>query len=55
MTSLTPHTMEWSQSGMGNPEPRTLQPIRVQPEKEQEGRDGGGLPEPYKTKTLACS
>ena len=51
MTSLTPHTMEWSQSGMGNPEPRTLQPIRVQPEKEQEGREG--RPEPSKMRTLA--
>ena len=35
MTSLTPHTMESSQSGMDSPAPRAIQPVRVEPEKEQ--------------------
>ena len=38
-----PHTMETSQSGMDNPTPRAIKPIRVESEKEQEGRDGRGL------------
>jgi len=40
MTSLTPHTMESSQSGMDSPAPRVIQPIRVEPEKERGGREG---------------
>ena len=46
--------MEMSQSGMDNPAPRAIKPIREEPEKEQGGRDGE-RPEPYKTWTLACS
>lgn len=40
MISLTPHTMEPSQSGMGNLAPRVTQPVRIEPEKEQAGRAG---------------
>lgn len=40
MISLTPHTMESSQSGMGNLAPRVIQPVRIEPEKEQGGREG---------------
>ena len=44
------HPMETSQSGIDNPAPRVIQPIRI----ELEGREGGGeRPEPYKTRTLA--
>ena len=41
MTTLTPHTTEWSQSEMDNPALRVARPIRVGPEKEQEGREVG--------------
>ena len=40
---------------MDNPAPRVIQPIRVEPEKELGGREGGGRPEPCKTRTLASS
>ena len=32
---ITPHTMETSRSGTDNPTRRAIQPIRVEPEKEQ--------------------
>ena len=35
--------METSQSGIDNPGPRVIKPIRVEPEKEQGGKDRGGL------------
>ena len=49
----TPHIMKTSQSGMDNPGPRVVQPIRVGPEKEQRGKGEVGQPEPYKTRILA--
>ena len=51
VTSLTPHTMETSQSGLDNPVPRAIQPIRVEPDKKRGGSEGGQ--EPYETRTLA--
>ena len=38
--SLSPHTMESSQSGMDNPAPRVTQPIKVEPKKGQGGMEG---------------
>ena len=37
--SLTPHTMEWSQSGTDNP---SIQANEGRTRKEQGGREGGG-------------
>ena len=38
--SLIPQTMESSQSGMDNPAPRVIKPIRVEPEKKQGEGEG---------------
>ena len=34
-----PHTVELSQSGMDNPAPTAIKPIRVGPDKKKEGRE----------------
>ena len=41
MTSLTPQTGESNQSGMDNPAPRIIRPIRGEPEREQGGTEEG--------------
>ena len=53
----TLRAMKMSQSGMDSSALRVIRSITVKPEKEQEGREGGGRgqPEPYKTKALAYS
>ena len=38
-----PDTMKTSQSGTDNPAPRAIKPVRVECEKEQGGREDGGL------------
>ena len=39
--SLTSHTMESNRSGMDSPAPRAFKSIRVEPEKEQGGKETG--------------
>ena len=56
MTSVTPHKMEWSQSGMDNPAPRAIEPIKLDLRRmRRKGLVGGGAARTLKTRTLAYS